>query len=72
MYSIIQKMDGSFLCECMIQDGTERWTESNIETAIQSMKRSAKVLNGSKIKKKDIEFLKEAPVVVIQRIPVNN
>ena len=70
MYSIIQKIDGSFLCECVIQDGTERWTETNLEDAIKSMKSSAKFLNGSKIKRKDIEFLKEASVSILQRVPM--
>jgi hypothetical protein len=47
-----------FNCECRLQDGTERWTETTLETAIRSVKKFAKVMNGTKIKKKDITFLK--------------
>ena len=62
MYRIIQKLDGTFRCEVVIQDGTERWTETDLETAKEKIKSAAKVLNGTKIKKKDIELYREEPV----------
>ena len=56
MYRIIEKFNGTFRCEVVIQDGTERWTEKTLEEAKTSVKSAAKVLNGTKIKKKDIEL----------------
>ena len=62
MYRIIQKLDGTYLCELMIQDGTERWDETDLEEAKKSMKRAAKIWNGTEIKKKDIELYREEPI----------
>lgn len=62
MYTITQLEDGTFWCEGRLQDGTERWSEASLDAAIKSMKTFAKVMNGTKIKKKDIEFYRREPV----------
>ena len=67
MYTIIYGLDGLFHCDCMIQDGHERWTEKSLEEAIKSMKVAADVLNHSKIKKKDITILKEVQKQVVDK-----
>ena len=70
MYRIIQKLDGTFRCELTIQDGTERWDETDLEEAKKSMKRGALVWNGSKIKKKDIELYREEPVTQMRIVRI--
>ena len=59
MYQIILGLDRKYYCVCCLQDGTERWAEDNIETAIAKVKDFAKVMNGMKIKRKEISFYKE-------------
>ncbi len=56
MCEIYSMADGTFRCVGKIQDGTERWTCNTLEEAVKSMKRFAKVMNGTKIKKKHIAF----------------
>lgn len=59
MYRIIQRLNGGFECEVSVQDGTERFTATTLEEAKTAVKRSAKILNGVKIKKKSIEVYRE-------------
>ena len=70
MYRIVEKLDGKFLCEVMIQDGTERWAEYSLKDAKKSVKRAASFFNGTKIKTKDIEIYKEisAPTTFVRVI----
>jgi hypothetical protein len=70
MYTIF-KTDGTFHCEGRLQDGTERWTKPTLEEAIKSMKHFAKVMNGMKIKKKDIQFFESKEVVERKWVPFN-
>lgn len=69
MYTIILKLDGSYACEGRLQDGTERWIEKDVRSAIKSMKQFAKVMNGAKIKKKDIKFYQCRPVNQVEIVP---
>ncbi len=59
MYSITKRIDGKYVAACRIQDGTERWVKDTIDEAIRFLKDSAKTLNHTKIKRRDIEFFKE-------------
>ena len=59
MYTITQKLDGTFLCCVRMQDDTERFVEPTREKAIQSVIQSARVLNHSYIREDDIEFFQE-------------
>lgn len=59
MYSIVEKLDRTWVCEVRIQDGIERFTEQSRQEAIFSVIKSARILNGTYITEKDIEFLKE-------------
>lgn len=61
MYQIIQMLTGNFQIICQIQDGNERWQETDLKAAIKKLKKAAKAYNGTKIKKKDIQFLREVP-----------
>lgn len=66
MYTIIELPNGTYRCKGRLQDGTERWerwNESTLDAAIKSMKKFAKVLNGVKIKKRDITYLRPEMVV---------
>ena len=69
MYTIYLLLSGKFYCMGKLQDGTERWEEDTLEEAIKSMKSFAKALNGTKIKKKDIEFFKERACEVSEFVP---
>ncbi len=62
-YVIVLALDGKYHCAGRLQDGTERWTEETQEAAITSMKQFAKVMNHTRIKKKDITFLREESVI---------
>lgn len=64
MYTIILGKDGKYHCEGRIQDGTERWVCDSLEDAVKKMKCHAKIMNGTKIKKKHIVFLRERTVPV--------
>lgn len=64
MYQIILGLDDKWHCWCTIQDGTERWVKDDLEEAVKSMKTVAEVLNHAKIRRRDIEFLKEQRKVV--------
>jgi len=55
MYQITHLSDGSWLVECMIQDGWERWNESCRENAIHSLIAAARVMNGAYIREDDIQ-----------------
>lgn len=68
MYSIQQKTTGQWHCECVIQDGTERWDEDTREAAVRSLIRAARTLNGSYITEKDINFKQIKPEVLPQRV----
>lgn len=58
MYRIIYNdCRNIFNCEVQIQDGTERWSETQLFDAIASVIRGARVLNGTYITKKDIEII---------------
>lgn len=59
MYTIYQMADGTYACVGKLQDGTERWTECTLAKAVASMIQFAKVMNGSKIKKKQISFYRQ-------------
>jgi hypothetical protein len=58
MYTIIEREDGRFQCECRMQSDCERWISDTEEEAVREMKQAALVLNNAKIKRKDIEFLR--------------
>jgi hypothetical protein len=58
MYKIIALSVGTFRCVGQLQDGIERWDMPTLSEAIKSMKQFAKTMNGMKIKKKNIEFLR--------------
>lgn len=59
VYTIYLLDDGTCQCEGKIQDGTERWTDISLESAIEHMKRFAERVNGTKIKKKDIKYYRK-------------
>lgn len=61
MYRIANNGYGVYFVECGIQDGTERWEEHDLEAAIKSLKHAAKWLNGTKLKRKDIEYFEVVP-----------
>lgn len=69
MYQIVLGLDGKYYCICRVQDGTERWTESDLETAVTKVKEFAKVMNGTKIKRKEISFFKEIVVQKSEYVP---
>ncbi len=66
MYIIFKNQDGTFHCHGRIQDGTERWIKPTLEEAVKSMKQFAKLMNGMKIKKKDITFLQPIEKVITE------
>lgn len=68
MYTIIETTDKDYLCICQIQDGNERWSESSLDAAVDSMIRSAKVMNHSTIEKKDIVFYRQERVVTTELV----
>lgn len=70
MYTIIKGTDGKFHCEGRIQDGTERWTEDDLETAIKSMKRHAEIMNGTKIKRRHIRLVEPVQVVKTEYVEI--
>lgn len=71
MYWVTLMMDGRFYCEGRLQDGTERWYKTTEAEAVKSMKEFAKVMNNTKLKRKDIDFLREVPVPSrTERIPM--
>ena len=69
MYTIVKGMDGRFHCQGRLQDGAERWIKDTLDEAVASMKKFARVLNGTKIKKKDITFLQERPAAGVECVP---
>jgi hypothetical protein len=64
LYAVIAKPNGKYICECGIQDGTERWEEDTLEEALQSVVRAAKTLNGTYLRPDQIARLtqQELPV----------
>lgn len=56
MYIITRLRSGGYECSCRIQDGVEHYKEKDLETAIESLINSAKVLNGTTITEEDIYF----------------
>ncbi len=63
MYTIIQKLNGEFVCECKVQDGVERWVKETYPDAVHSMIQAARVLNGIFIVEYDINFIVEKVVL---------
>lgn len=63
MWSIFVQGDGTFDCECRVQDGTERWKEESMAVAVKSVIKAALVLNNHKITKKDIAVYDAVQVV---------
>jgi hypothetical protein len=59
MYTITERLDGTYLCECRVQDGTERWTEPDMESAVASMARASCGLLNTEITAADIDFFRE-------------
>ncbi len=60
MYEIIL-LNGKYHCSCRYQDGTDYWTEDDLEVAVKKMKGAAKAWNGMKIKRKDIRIFQAVP-----------
>ena len=69
MYEIYVRSNGTCACCGRLQDGTERWEEPTIETAYKSMKLFAKIMNNTKIKKKNIAVFDEKPVQKVDWVP---
>ena len=67
MFYITKLLNGKFLCECVIQDGTERWHEDTEEKAVQSLIQGARVLNGSYIRADDITWQTE-----VEKVPTRS
>lgn len=63
MYTIIRKKDGTFECQCKIQDGTEYWIKKTEVSAIRSMIQAARTLNGTYIRSDDITIIDEQEVI---------
>jgi hypothetical protein len=59
MYDITRLLNGEWLVECRIQDGTERWREKSREAAVHSLISGARVLNHGYIREDDISFHEE-------------
>lgn len=55
-YRVVKQLDGSWLASYMTQDGWEREVCDTREDAVAACKRGARIMNGVKIKKKDISF----------------
>ena len=58
MYRIYIQKNGTCECSGRIQDGTERWTSPNLKEAIKQMIQFAKIMNGTKLTKRGITFLR--------------
>lgn len=71
MYTIYQMPDGTYSCEGRLQDGTERWTKPTLEEAIKSMKGFARTMNNTKLKKRQITYLRPVQVVKQEYEPFN-
>ncbi len=56
MYQIVVK-DRYCICSVNVQDGVERWNESNEAVAVQAVIQAAKTLNGVNISKQDIQII---------------
>jgi len=73
MYTIVKRLNGTFLCIGKLQDGTERWEEQSLDTAVQSLKKFAKTMNGArgkhKLKRKHITYLQEQHVSEVKCVP---
>jgi hypothetical protein len=63
MYQIVRQLDGRYRTECEIQDGLERHHFKDVEEAVKSLIREAKVMNGTTIRRRDIRFGHEEQVV---------
>lgn len=70
MYEIYCREDGTFTCVGRLQDGTERWTSLSLDEAIKSLKKFAKVMNGSTLKKGGITIYREKKVMTSVWVPV--
>ena len=57
IYRVTGRGDGTFVCECSVQDGTERWTEDDKDAAIRSVVRAARTFNGCFIRPDEVEFV---------------
>lgn len=56
MYKIVCK-DGLYHCYLKYQDGTEEWSEKDLDVAIENMIRGAYAWNHSRINRKAIEII---------------
>lgn len=63
MYRVILLLNGYWLGECIIQDGTERIETNSRSLATKWIIQSAKVFNRSTITDKDIEYLEQKEIV---------
>lgn len=50
--------DGLYYCECSVQDGTQSWYEDNLDLAISSVVVAARTLNGSFIRRDEVEIIR--------------
>ena len=71
MYAIYCQSDGLFLCECRLQDGTERTTENTLEAAIEHCISFAAALNGTKITARNITILEPRQRVITEWVKVS-
>ena len=69
MYTIYNLASGRFECEGRLQDGTERWQCDSLVEAIRSMKKFALAANHTKIKTKDIRFLRPEKFSDVRWVP---
>ena len=70
MYTIYCRLDGTFTCEGMLQDGRETWISLSLAEAVKSLKQFAKVMNNTKIKKSGIAIYQEKRVQQSVWVPV--
>ena len=61
MYAITQLLSGKWYCQCMVQDGCDRWEEDTREEAVRSLIRAARSVNSAYIREDDIVFQKQDP-----------
>lgn len=63
MYTIVKNLKGGFSVSCTIQDGVETYQCKTEDEAVKKLIRAAKVMNGTKITRKDIDFGEEHHVL---------
>lgn len=74
MYEIMRGTCGKYHCTGRLQDGTERWSEDSLDAAVKSLKRFARVMNGTKIKRSQIDYYEnrmvDTPRVMTVKLPI--